>query len=266
LVLVTTEEQLHKAVRRVEDDEERVELTILVFSGIGQIWFQVSSNIHTLKILRCMTSQGTHDKLLIHGSSEFRGTRLDQWESRPHRSKLYIGEGVGIQLSSDAASTWFASTDNLTRVERDRIRGPLEKMCDTEMKGSWWKKWRGPMAVILGIVTTGTKLLFALKASAGGIYVKFQFGKLAFEVATAGAKLSVITTAAGPAVLLGVAVAASVYFIPWENVFTWLDSQLSSFWNWIASLYQRFKTWKNSQSTGSTSVANAEKIYRMMPH
>jgi hypothetical protein len=53
-----------------------------------------------------------------------------------------------------------------------------------------------------------------VKTAAGGIYVKYKFGALAVKVGTIMAKESVIATAAGPAILLGVGVTTAVYFVP----------------------------------------------------
>ena len=105
----------------------------------------------------------------------------------------------------------------------------------------WWKKWRGPLASILGVLAGSAGFAGAVTAAAAGAYVSFVWDSMSLK---AGAVAGTVTGAAcGGAVLLGAGVAAAVYFMPWGSVFGVLRSALSWLWAKVVSLWERFESW-----------------------
>jgi hypothetical protein len=114
---------------------------------------------------------------------------------------------------------------------------------------SAWDEWKGPVAAILGLAAGAGKFAFSMKVAAGGMYAKYKFGMLAVELGAAGAKGSVVATAAGPAILLGLGVAAAVYFIPWDSVFKWLEKVIAWLWEGMKAIWEGMKAaWARFQS------------------
>ena len=254
LVLVTTSDWLQETIEEVHDLQKHSSM-ILASTDVSTISFSVGSRIDTLTILRCRRGRGgtRGGQLLITGSSEFHSARIDQWQNRHRRGRrLIIGKGVGIWIDSADNDRWSAS--NLSAKAREKVRRKLDRMRNTEMEGSWWEKWRGYVASILGVAVTGSKLTAGLKASASGMFVNFQVAGLgAFQFGKAGAGMVTLGTAAGPAVLHVVGVAAAVYFIPWEGVLTSLKGILWSIWDWFTSLWDKFTNWVKSTVGGRAS-------------
>ena len=106
-----------------------------------------------------------------------------------------------------------------------------------------WDKIKKSVAAIIGVVVGVAKFSVAIKGAAGGFYTKFAFGSVAFELGAAGAKLSVLATAAGGAVVLGVATGAAVYYIPWGTFLGWLRGAVSWIWDTICHIWESFTGW-----------------------
>ena len=109
------------------------------------------------------------------------------------------------------------------------------------MKLSARNRIKGTVATILTLVIGTYKSVTGMKTELGGIDVKYAFGLSAAELGMAGAKITSVATAAGPAIVLGVVAAAAVYFIPWDVVFDYLKTGLSWLWDKICKLWERFK-------------------------
>jgi hypothetical protein len=109
------------------------------------------------------------------------------------------------------------------------------------MNGKWWREWKGPVAAILGLTVAAGKFAVGLKAAAGGVFIEYKLGLMSLKVAAGVAKTSALVTAAGSAVLLGAGVAAAVYFVPWDDVFSWI-------WDWICNLWASFRKWASKQA------------------
>lgn len=62
----------------------------------------------------------------------------------------------------------------------------------------------------MGIAVGTVKFAVSLDAAVGGFYAKYSFGFHLLELGLGGAKISAVATAAGPAIVLGVATAAAV--------------------------------------------------------
>jgi hypothetical protein len=244
LVLVTTDDWLQETIATLQDYPQFKNLIILVTAEVDAISFRVHFRFKTLTILRGGHRDG---QLLINGASTFHKVRLDGWQEKGRKQRLYLGPGVKIQVSFSRNSSWANSGNNLSASQRQELRQHLQGMRETTMNGKWWHQWKGPIATILALVTGTGKLAIGLKAAAGGVYVNFQLGAMTLKVGAAAMKASAIATAAGPAILLGAGVAVAVYFIPWDDVFVWLKDVLSCFLDWISALWASFRSWLGRQ-------------------
>ncbi|KAM5350988.1 hypothetical protein ACJ41O_003711 [Fusarium nematophilum] len=244
MVLVSTSEWLQEAIREVHHDGRRRSMIIMASTGVQRIRFKVRSSIDTLKILRCGHHDDPEGRLIVSGSATLKGVRLDEWQDFSHKEKkVFLGKGVYIKIDSDRASSWFESTESLSQRQRAKVHDYLGRMRNTRMTGTWWEEWKGLIAGILGVSATSVKLAAGLKASAGGFFFNFKTFATSFQAGAFKASLSSIATAAGPAVLLGAGVAACVYFVPWEDVFTWLRGAFATIWDWFTALWDKFRSY-----------------------
>jgi hypothetical protein len=242
--IVTTDDWLQATINDVKRDKRRRRLTVLVSGEVDEISFDVHSCIRTLKILRCGDSDANR-QLLINGSSTFGEVRLDMWQAKRRKRSIYLGLGVQIKVELNGNSSWARSTNEFDAFQQEELRRYVRSMGHISTNSAW-DEWKGPVAVILGLAVGAGKFAFSMKVAAGGMYAKYKFGMLAVELGAAGAKGSVVATAAGPAILLGVGVAAAVYFIPWDSVFKWLEKVIAWLWEGMKAIWARFQSWVTS--------------------
>ncbi|KAH0592130.1 hypothetical protein MHUMG1_10082 [Metarhizium humberi] len=242
LVFFTTAELLQDTIDAVGLSRERRILTLLFSPVVDEISFHVPSHFKQLKILRCV-KRSDGGKLLVHGSSTYNDVRLDKWQAHKHgRHELLVGYKHGVRIKiADIVNlpNWSRCRGEFGDSEKSQLRQHFE----TLSKDSDWHKVRGPVAAILGIVVGTAKFTVALGGAVGGIHVKYAFGLHALEIGAGGAKFTVVATAAGPAVALGVLAAAAVYFVPWEHLFDWLRGAVSCVWDKACEIWEKFKDW-----------------------
>jgi hypothetical protein len=133
---------------------------------------------------------------------------------------------------------WSRCRSNFSGKEQEELRQHFETLSSR----SRWDDVKGTVAAVVGIAVGTTQFSGAMSGAVGGIYAKYTFGLHALEIGAAGAKLTTVATAAGSAVVLRVAAAAAVYFIPWEGLWYWLESAFSWLWDMICQLWDRFKS------------------------
>ncbi|EXF83415.1 hypothetical protein CFIO01_10505 [Colletotrichum fioriniae PJ7] len=227
-------------------DEIR-ELVLVVSSQFDDVYFKMPHNVKLLMVLRAETCSSPGGQLCINGSSTFRGTELYNWQSRPHKGSLFFGPDVGIPIDprderwTEAKRTFER---DLTNDEKQKLRRQFEKMRSQPMEGNGWlKEWKGIVASVMGVLAGGLKMVAAITASTGGVFVHYQYGIMSLKVGAAFAKGSVVATAAGPAILVGAGVAAAVYFIPWETLLDWFGDMFSWARDILRRLWSCVKDW-----------------------
>ena len=216
-------------------------------------------HISALRIQRCSVEKDGQPQLTLNGMSTYVGTRVDEWQSLANKEgrEFWLGHKVLIRPDILHSPCWaHSSRQNFSRMDgrEERLHGHFDYMERTAMDSpDWWERWRGSIAGILGLAAGSAKLLAGFDATAKGIYLQYQFGifsKLTFAAGSASAKT--VVSVAGPAVLLGVGVAATVYFVPWDSVYSWLTDAFSWLWKKIVALWKKFKDFM--ASTFSRSV------------
>lgn len=279
---ITTMDGLQHEIRSVRSDPRRCQLVIIVDTAIPEIGFDVGSNINALKVARCGRSDPYCRSLLIDGSSTFNKLRLDEWEEglqrRARRTQgrcLFLGPDVDIQIGSGRASSYLGSVETLSSDQRDRAAAHLEQMQNVDLTGSWWKRWKGPVAGLMGILGGGGAFagLGGFRVTARGMFVSFSHGKTAFSAGYGSLKASGLVIAVGKAALIGGAVGLAVYFMPWEVFFSYtrglfqrLWGAMKSFWNWLVAkwdgLLDSFKQWReNANSQGAEKQHHSYGLY-----
>ncbi|KAF4822815.1 hypothetical protein CGCTS75_v010563 [Colletotrichum tropicale] len=249
-VVVTTDFALDSTIRDLAKSHECDELVLVVSGHIEAIDFDIPSNFRVLMVLRCGFGSNAKKYLHLDGSSTFGGSMIQRWAQKGRRRRLFLGPAVLIDIDPEEkswANSEQAFKQTLRSREKTRIRRHVEKMKKTSVDdGEWWKRWRGSLASILGILACGTKFAVSLKASAGGALFQFQYGLLNIKVGAACAEASGFVTAAGPAVLIGVGVAAAVYYVPWDSILEWLGGTLSWLSDGFIAIWEMFKDWMAS--------------------
>ncbi|KAF5511579.1 hypothetical protein CGCS363_v003205 [Colletotrichum siamense] len=249
-VVVTTDFALDSTIRDLAKSHECDELVLVVSGHIEAIDFDVPSNFRVLMVLRCGFGSNAKKYLHLDGSSTFCGSMIQRWAQKERRRRLFLGPAVLIDIDPEEkswANSEQAFKQTLSSREKIRIRRHVEKMKKTSVDdGEWWKRWRGSLASILGILACGAKLAVSIKASAGGALFQFQYGLLNIKAGAACAEASAFMTAAGPAVLIGVGVAAAVYYVPWDSILEWLGGILSWLSDGFIAIWEMFKDWMAS--------------------
>jgi len=214
--------------------------------------FSGASNTEAANTEAANTEAGA--TLFVDGSSTYNDVRLDKWQAHRHKyHTLVIGHESGVRIKlTDIVnlSNWARCRSNFSESEQAELRQHFGTLSGK----SRWDEVKGTVAAIVGIAVGTVKLGVSLSGAAGGIYVKYTFGFHALELGAAGAKMTAVVTAAGPAVVLGVTAAAAVYFVPWESLFDWLKRTLFCLWDKICALWQRFKDWVMSLFASESPV------------
>ncbi|CAI0652101.1 unnamed protein product [Colletotrichum noveboracense] len=251
-MLFTTVELLQQTIDAAELSAKHRVLNLLFSPEIEEVTFD-------LKVLRC-ADRRDHGKLFVDGAATYNNVRLDKWQAHRHKNHtLIIGDERGVRIKlSDIVTLphWARCRNNFDGAEQNEIFQHFQNLSGK----SRWEDVKGIVSSILGLATGAAKLGVRLSGAAGGIYAKYTFGLHALEIGAAGVKVSAVATAAGSAVVLGVAAGAAVYFIPWEGLFEWLKRAFFSFWDKICSLWQRFKGWVVDLFTGGSEVESKQKM------
>lgn len=252
----TTVEGLQGTIDALGDVRKYPTLNILASREIPELLpFHAPSSFEELKVLRCARrdDQGT---LMINGSSTYAKVRLDEWQERKrygHTLVLGFERGVRIKLSNVAnLQNWGRCRDTFSEAETAEVEQKFKELPPST--GSW-DNAKGTVAAIMGIVVGGGKFCMSLKASGavGGLCFKYSFGIHSVQIGMAGAKFSAVATAAGSGLVLGMAAAAAVYYIPWGSLLDWLQGALCSIWNVVSSFWQSFKDWVMRLFSSSTT-------------
>ncbi|KAF4772932.1 hypothetical protein HER10_EVM0008114 [Colletotrichum scovillei] len=246
-IIVATDITLEYELRVLGRMDEIRELVLIVSSQFDDIYFKMPHNVKLLMVLRAETCSSTGGQLCINGGSIFRGTKICNWQSRRHKGSLFFGPNVGVPIDprgehwTEAKRTFER---DFTADEKQKLRRQFEKMRSQPMDGNGWlKEWKGIIASVMGVLAGGSKLVAAITASTGGVFVHYQYGIMSIKVGAAFAKGSMIATAAGPAIFVGVGVAAAVYFIPWETLLDWLGDMFSWARDILRRLWSYVKGW-----------------------
>ncbi|KAJ3494585.1 hypothetical protein NLG97_g3985 [Lecanicillium saksenae] len=212
-MIFTTPEELQDSIDSAEVSDKIRNLK-LFFSGlITGISFHVPSHFRQLQVLRCVPKRYS-GHLLIDGKSTYHETRLDKWQAHRHKHhELVIGHSRGCRA-------------NFTEEEQEELKSHFQGF-QAKPGRTNWNDVKGRVAAILGLAVGSVKFALGFKAVAGGVYLKYAFGLHSLELGMAGAKVASVATVAGSAVVLGVGVAAAVYFVPWGALFTWLQRKFS---------------------------------------
>ncbi|KAI8165752.1 hypothetical protein K4K49_010289 [Colletotrichum sp. SAR 10_70] len=258
-MLFTTVELLQQTIDAAELSAKHRVLNLLFSPEIEEVTFDVPPHFSQLKVLRC-ADRRDHGKLFVDGAATYNNVRLDKWQAHRHKNHtLIIGDERGVRIKlSDIVTLphWARCRNNFDGAEQNEIFQHFQNLSGK----SRWEDVKGIVSSILGLATGAAKLGVRLSGAAGGIYAKYTFGLHALEIGAAGVKVSAVATAAGSAVVLGVAAGAAVYFIPWEGLFEWLKRAFFSFWDKICSLWQRFKGWVVDLFTGGSEVESKQKM------
>lgn len=244
-------------------------LTLLVSHKVDDITVHVGGGITTLSIFRCNHNDHPDGHLLLDGASTFRSVRLDEWQGKhQQKHRLYLGEGVGIQIGFSSETQWGNYSDVLSEIEKTEIYQQFKRMHiddNPNADGHWWVKWQGSIAVILGLLTGNKEMAASFQATADGVYVGYQFGAAAVKIVAAGLGTSTAVSAAGPATMLGIGAAAAVYFIPWNCLFGWLEGVFAKLYRKVLAMWRKLVECLTRQILGgSGGVPQKRPMFRMV--
>ncbi|KAK1960082.1 hypothetical protein LY78DRAFT_741352 [Colletotrichum sublineola] len=215
------------AVCSIHSYDECQELVIVVSGHFDSIEFHVPRHIRMLMVLRCGFGSNFNGQLCISGDSTFGNTELQEWQYKQDKGMLFLGRSVGISIDP-AGEQWTNASQSFrrdfTESEKRRLERQFDKMRNKTVHGEWWQEWRGRVASIMGILSGGAKLVGSIQASTGGAFFHLPYGMFSLKAGAAYAEGAVIASATVPAILVGVGVAAAVYFMPWEKLFGWFKA------------------------------------------
>ncbi|KAK1253263.1 hypothetical protein MKX07_001340 [Trichoderma sp. CBMAI-0711] len=244
-IKVTDDIRLFAVISAVEKTESYDNLIIIVSGFIDHLYFNVGSNITDLRVYRCGTELNHEGYLYVDGFSIFHGQPILRWEAMHHEARLWLGPGVVLNLGSHIGQLGRLSDDSssMSDFDQEKIRANIEKMENLEMEGSWWDAFKAPISAIVSILAKAAKLSHAgyIKMTSSGMFVQYKF--VGFALFSAAAAVAVDTVSAGTALLVAPGVAASIYFIPWESVFGWLNRVISWLKTGIKKIWDKIKDW-----------------------
>lgn len=243
-VFVTTPADLQDTIdNTIKPNAKYGPLWLLFGPGITSTTFDVPGNIPELQVHR-FAPDGVRKRFEIAGSSTYHNVRLDKWEAHTHkRHVLKLGHPMGVIIKLEGLMdirSWCMASRSPDEDKQADLEENFERV--RRHKGDW-DEVRKPVAAIFGLLLGTTKFIAGLKLTAGGFYAKYAFGMHAAEIGMGGVKLTAVATAAGPAVVLGVAAAAAVYFIPWTDLFSWLKNAVSWMWDKVKDIWDTFICW-----------------------
>ncbi|KAF1738142.1 hypothetical protein CRV24_000064 [Beauveria bassiana] len=201
-LLVTTPVELQTTINKIKRKGKLGALILLFGAGILGAKFDVPGIFPELQVHRG-ASTSAEQRLVIEGSSKYHEVRLDKWEAHRHKNhvlKLGFQKGVVIGLEGLTALSnpdWCKARNNLDEAERADLDKNFEQV---RRHKNDWETVKPYVAAIYGLLVATTKFVAGISATAGGFYAKYAFGHHAAEIGMAGAKVTVIATAAGPAV------------------------------------------------------------------
>ncbi|KAF1954909.1 hypothetical protein CC80DRAFT_448626 [Byssothecium circinans] len=256
-IIITTKKAIQRAVESATKGVKvRYALTLVVSRAIPEVIFDVpyGCEVGALKIINADAAIGGNP-LFIDGASTFHLERLDEWESIRHKEKLFLGPNVAIRVGL-SGSHWggsFRSSDTASAAQKERIFQYLHCLARDPMDDSWWQRFKGLIACIVGVLVGVGKFVTGMKVSASGMFVSFKFGSVSLQAGTATVNASAVISAVGPPILLGGLTAAAVYFIPWGEFFSFLKGVMSWLWEGIKNLWSMIRDWVEGMFSGSPS-------------
>jgi hypothetical protein len=218
-------------------------LNLLFAANIRNITFNAPSFFAELRVFR-YTPKENKQQLLIAGSSTYSNIRLNNWEaSRQKKHTCIIGHEGGVRIQVEGLSDlpdWNRARSKLDQRQQSVIEESFAKI--RQANGNW-DAIKNPVAAILSLLVGSAKFAAGISATASGFHVKYAFGAHALEIGMAGAKVTAVATAAGPAVVLGIAAATAVYYIPWPSLASFMERALWFMWEKIKDVWSTFLTW-----------------------
>jgi hypothetical protein len=252
LPTITTRQNVQQAIDKLPRNGENTKLVILASDRIRNISCRISRTLgfHSLTILRSGVvtdnSETSQPPLLISGRSKFNGIRFDEWEEEDRASSLVLGPNIRIKINVNGRSTWTQAYRNTDRPEH--LDAATKHVTEISRRpGQDWEDWRGIVSAVMGVAVGAGTFVLRMTAAAAGVFVQYKFGAFTFT-AGAGLASATVITALGTGTLLGVGGAAAVYFIPWVELSTFVETFIQNFWsrvvgfwtaicNWVASLF-----------------------------
>ena len=231
---------------------------MIVSGQIPYISFNIKAKVDRLHLKRVNKVDPEGD-LILDGASMLNRTRLDEWSRRTHKRKFTHSKGVSIRPSNFGSGSWSAlSSHYIDEDDMEQIRSHLRQMHNQLMEESWRERMKGAVAALAAIsgLAIGTfKAWAALSCSAKGIFISLKCGEVALQADGFSFKLLTAMQVVTPPVAVGVGVAALVYFIPWDEFFSWLGGWLkrifTGIWDNICSLWNKIwsiiLTWRSQQ-------------------
>ena len=124
-------------------------------------------------------------------------------------------------------------------------KGPSFAPMNANGEETWWTKWKGLVAMVIGAGAGG--LCGFMWYSAGGVYIQGPFG---FKLAMGYVNFAAAGAAGMTGVACGIATGAAIYLIPWDKVFNYIMRKLWSIWDKICEVvswvWEKIKEWRKA--------------------
>lgn len=274
---ITTPQHLQREIDSTASDGQVQELFILVSRQVDlpELQFDVPEGIENLYIIRC-TSEGQRtsdtpktNKLILNGSSTFCGVRLDEWQAkRVDEHNLILGPGVVIQLSMGIPWTARDALGSISKKQREEVTKHFREMCEAKYEGApQWDKWKGPVNKLLDVAAGSATATQVVECYANGIVVQAaskltEFGVEGLLKISAGL---LCVSGPGQLALAGVGVAAAIYFVPWDTVWTWFRAAFGALLSWLLRAWENLKSWVSSAVAGKVVAGKQGVEMRVRP-
>lgn len=280
---ITTPQNLQREINSTASDGQVNELFLLISRQVDlpELKFDVPSSIDSLYIIRCghRTSNDAkssneelvtaNNKLILNGRSTFCGVRLDEWQAkRAGEHNLILGPGVVIQLTMGIPWTARDALGSISKKQREQVTQHFREMCEAKYQDTpQWSQWKGPVNKLLDVAAGSASATQVVDCYANGIVVQAaskltEFGVDGIFKISAG--LLCVSTP-GQMAMAGVGVAAAIYFVPWDTVWTWFRASFGWLMNWLVRAWENFKSWTQKAVTGQAMGGKQALEMRVRP-
>ncbi|KAI8713727.1 hypothetical protein NCS52_01218100 [Fusarium sp. LHS14.1] len=245
-VVVTTQNRLQDVMDATVGTQYKT-LYLLVSSTVDYLTYNIASLFKSVYVTPCGRSQ--HNALYIGGSSTFAGVRTYEWDRRTDskllKKRLTYAEGCVIDIRDNLEEARRVLNEPIVQPEleeekQDEIKRQFhlfqEDVVDgsQESQDSWFQRWKGLLATIVGAGAGAFKVIGSFWVSAGGVCVKGPFG---MSMAAGYFTAAGVGGACATGGVVGLAAYSAVYFVPWDRFWTSLKTRLWAIWEYVRDTF-----------------------------
>lgn len=169
---------------------------------------------------------------------------------------LILGPSVVIQLQMGMPWTAGDAMAVISKKQREEVCKHFREMCEAKYQDSpQWDKWKEPVNKLLDVAAGSATVAQVIECYAGGIVVRAAT-KLTETGIDGAVQISaglLCLSGPGKIALAGVGIAAAIYMVPWDTVWSWFRTAFGALLSWIIRAWENFKSWAQSAAVSAVT-------------